>query len=150
MNFVSNYFNWLQKNNPKNIVESYPEIDEQKETSVPGVYIVGDLTGIPLLKLAADGGAKIVKQLFSDQKTALEKEKDSNVYDLVIVGAGPAGISAAIECKKKNINYIILESNRILNTIENFPKEKPITLKPDGVQLELPFGNERWIQGNSP
>ncbi len=150
MNFVSNYFNWLQKNNPKNIVESYPEIDEQKETSVPGVYIVGDLTGIPLLKLAADGGAKIAKQLFSDQKTALEKEKNADVYDLVIVGAGPAGISAAIECKKKNINYIILESNCILNTIENFPKEKPITLKPDGVQLELPFGNERWIQGNSP
>ena len=139
MNVVSKYFNWLQKNNPRNTVESYPEIDEQKETSVPGVYIVGDLTGIPLLKLAADGGAKIVKQLFSDQKKTLEREKDSDVYDLVIVGAGPAGISAAIKCKKKNINYIILESNRILNTIENFPKEKPITLKPDGVQLELPL-----------
>ena len=77
MNFVSKYFNWLQKNNPRNIVESYPEIDEHKETSVPGVYIVGDLTGIPLLKLAADGGAKIVKQLFSDQNTALEKDKNS-------------------------------------------------------------------------
>ena len=116
-----------------------PKLDEQKETSVPGVYIVGDLTGIPLLKLASDGGAKIVKQLFSDQKTALKKEKNSDVNDLVIVGAGPAGISTAIECKKKGINYIVLESNRILNTIENFPKEKPITLKPDGVQLELPL-----------
>ncbi|MDV5165336.1 MAG: NAD(P)-binding domain-containing protein [Candidatus Scalindua sp.] len=139
MNFVSNYFNWLQKGNPRNIVESYPEIDEHNETSVPGVYIVGDLTGIPLLKLAADGGAKIVKQLFTNQETASEKEKNSNVYDLIIVGAGPAGISAAIECKKKNINYIILESNRILNTIENFPKEKPITLKPDRVKLALPL-----------
>ena len=139
MNFVSKYFNWLQKDNPRNIVESYPEIDEQKETSVQGVYIVGDLTGIPLLRLAADGGAKIVKQLFSDQKATSEKEKSTDVYDLIIVGAGPAGISAAIECKKKNINYIILESNRILNTIENFPKEKPITLKPDRVQLELPL-----------
>ncbi|MBT3413326.1 MAG: NAD(P)-binding domain-containing protein [Candidatus Jacksonbacteria bacterium] len=139
MNFVSKYFNWLQKDNPRNIVESYPEIDEQKETSVQGVYIVGDLTGIPLLRLAADGGTKIVKQLFSDQKATSEKEKSTDVYDLIIVGAGPAGISAAIECKKKNINYIILESNRILNTIENFPKEKPITLKPDRVQLELPL-----------
>ena len=139
MNVISKYFNWLQKNNPRNIVERYPEIDEQKETSVQGVYIVGDLTGIPLLRLAADGGTKIVKQLFSDQKATSEKEKSTDVYDLIIVGAGPAGISAAIECKKKNINYIILESNRILNTIENFPKEKPITLKPDRVQLELPL-----------
>jgi len=139
MNFVSKYFNWLQKDNPRNIVESYPEIGEQKETSVQGVYIVGDLTGIPLLRLAADGGTKIVKQLFSDQKATSEKEKSTDVYDLIIVGAGPAGVSAAIECKKKNINYIILESNRILNTIENFPKEKPITLKPDGVKLELPL-----------
>jgi len=139
MNFVYKYFNWLQKNNPKNNVERYPEIDELKETSVSGVFIVGDLTGIPLLKLAADGGAKIVKQLFSDQKAAIEHEKHTNVYDLIIVGAGPAGISAAIECKKKNLNYTILESNRILNTIENFPKGKPITLKPEGVPLELPL-----------
>ncbi|GAX61793.1 thioredoxin reductase [Candidatus Scalindua japonica] len=139
MNFVSNYFNWLQKNNPENSVESYPEIDEQNETSLPGVYIVGDLTGIPMLKLAADGGSKIVKRLFSGQKTTSEKANNSDIYDLVIVGAGPAGISAAIECKKRNINYIILESSRILNTIENFPKEKPITLKPDRVRLEVPL-----------
>ena len=137
MNIVTNYFNWLQKDNPVEVVESYPEINEQNETSVPGVYIVGDLTGIPLLRLAADGGVKIVEQLFPDKKTTPEREKEPNIYDIAIIGAGPAGISAAIECKKKGLNYIVLESSRIFNTIENFPKEKPITLKPEEGQLSV-------------
>ncbi|NNG27738.1 MAG: hypothetical protein HKM87_09445, partial [Ignavibacteriaceae bacterium] len=48
---ISKYINWLQKDAPVGEVERYPEINENGETSVKGIYIVGDLTGIPLLKL---------------------------------------------------------------------------------------------------
>ena len=131
MNIITKYFNWLQKDNPVGVFERYPEINEKKETSLSGVYVVGDLTGIPLLKLANNGGAQIIGQLFPEQKPIEENKKGPDVYDLAIVGAGPAGISAAIECKKRGIRYIVLESSRILNTIENFPKGKPIVLKPE-------------------
>ena len=68
MNIISKYFQWLQKDVPVGEVERYPEIDEYGESSVKGIYIVGDLTGIPLLKLAAESGSKIIKQFSEDEE----------------------------------------------------------------------------------
>lgn len=44
-------------------------------------------------------------------------------YDIVIVGAGPAGLSAAIEAKRKNLSVLVLEKGSIVNSIRNFPSE---------------------------
>jgi thioredoxin reductase (NADPH) len=43
------------------------------------------------------------------------------MIDLIIIGAGPAGISAAYEAQKNNLNYLVLEKNLIGNTIYNYP-----------------------------
>jgi NosR/NirI family nitrous oxide reductase transcriptional regulator len=58
-------------------------------------------------------------------------KKDSSIFDVVIVGAGPAGIAAGIEAEKHQLNFIILESAQKFNTIINFPKGKPIYAEPD-------------------
>ena len=99
MNIFKKYFNWLQKDVPVGEVERYPEIDENGESSVKGIYIIGDLTGIPLLKLAADSGSKIIKQFSEDRvfKKLRENNNDDSVYDLIIIGSGPAGVSAGAE-----------------------------------------------------
>ena len=68
MKFLKTYFNWLQKDVPTGGVEKYPEIDTNGETSVKGIFIIGDLTGIPLLKLAAESGKKIINYLESNLK----------------------------------------------------------------------------------
>ncbi|GAB4288974.1 MAG: hypothetical protein Kow0098_06620 [Ignavibacteriaceae bacterium] len=129
---VKKYFDWLQKDNPVGEVERYPEIDENGETSVKGIFIAGDLTGIPLLKLAAESGKKIVDKLAEriDFAKLREASNDTDLYDIIIVGAGPAGISAGFEAKKKNLRFIILESAQKFNTIVNFPKGKPIFAEP--------------------
>jgi len=128
VNIISNYFNWLQKDTPSEVVEKYPEINNKGETSVKGIFITGDLTGIPLLKFASESGKEIIDQ-FSENIEFLKQKnanRDDNIYDIIIVGAGPAGISAGIEASKKNFHYTILESTQKFNTIENFPKGKPI------------------------
>ena len=132
MNILSKYFNWLQKDVPVNEVERYPKINENGETTVPGIFVTGDLTGIPLLKLAAENGQKVVRHITSADE--FKKLKSSNtksgIYDIIIVGAGPAGISAGLEAQKQNINFKILESSQKYNTIINFPKGKPIYAEP--------------------
>ena len=135
---LKKYFNWLQKDVPMGEVERYPEIDNNGETSVKGVFIIGDLTGIPLLKLAAESGKKIIDQFEDDQ--AFQKQRanknEQDILDVLIVGAGPAGIAAGIEASKRNYNYKILESAKIFNTIINFPKAKPIIAAPDDYEQQ--------------
>jgi len=132
MKMLKKYFNWLQKDNPAGEVEKYPEIDKYGETSVKGVFIIGDLTGIPLLRLASETGKKIIDQFKNDKE--FEKlrsiNKDKDIFDFVIIGAGPAGIAAGIEASKNKFNYKILESAQKFNTIINFPKGKPIFAEP--------------------
>ena len=132
MNIISKYFNWLQKDVPVGEVERYPKIDENSETTVKGIFVTGDLTGIPLLKLAAENGLKVVQHILNTDE--FKKLKSSNtkndIYEIIIVGAGPAGISAGLEAQKHNINFKILESSQKYNTIINFPKGKPIYDEP--------------------
>ncbi|MGB5287854.1 MAG: NAD(P)-binding domain-containing protein [Ignavibacteriaceae bacterium] len=132
MNILSKYFNWLQKDVPVGEVERYPKINDNWETTIKGIYVAGDLTGIPLLKLAAENGQKVVRHILNNDE--FKKLKSSNsqndIYDVIIVGAGPAGISAGLEAQKQNINSKILESSQKYNTIINFPKGKPIYAEP--------------------
>jgi len=133
MGIISSYFSWLQKGNQTGEVERYPEVNSNGETSVKGIYIIGDLTGIPLLKLAAENGKKIIDFLITDSE--FQKQSNSNsdneIYDIIIVGAGPAGIAAGLEASKNKLKFKILESTQKFNTIVNFPKGKPIIAAPD-------------------
>lgn len=133
MSLVKKYLNWLQKGVPTGEVEKYPEIDLNGETSVKGVFIIGDLTGIPLLKLASESGKKIIDYFESNDEFKIQRinNSDKDILDLIIVGAGPAGIAAGIEASKKNYSFKILEAAKIFNTIYNFPNAKPIIAAPD-------------------
>lgn len=138
MSLISRYFNWLQKDNPAGEVERYPEINQNGETSLKGVFIIGDLTGIPLLKLAAESGKKIIDLFAADEEFQKSRKHKSSadIFDLIIVGAGPAGIAAGIEASKRNYNFKILESAKKFNTIINFPKSKPIIAAPDDYEQQ--------------
>ena len=129
---ISKYFNWLQKDVPAGKVEKYPQIDENGQTSVKGIFITGDLTGIPLLKLAAESGKKTIDYFMTDPefKKLRESNKNEDVFDLIIVGAGISGVSAGLEAQKNNLNFKILESAQKYNTVINFPKGKPIYAEP--------------------
>ena len=103
------YFGWLQKDVPVGDVDQYPEINENGETSVPGIYVIGDLTGIPLLKLAAESGARKIQDFQKDGKfQKLRTNKKTEVLDFVVIGAGPAGISAGLEALKHQYHFKIL------------------------------------------
>lgn len=149
MGYVSSYFNWLQKDCPTGDVERYPQLDNKGESSLKGCYIVGDLTGIPLLKMAADSGSKMVRQFCYEDQFSQKTGKNPEIFDILIIGAGPAGISAAIECHKRKLNYKVIESGNIFNTIENFPKGKPILCHPDDYdttsELELKDGTKESL-----
>jgi len=125
------YARWLHTRWPSGTVESLPEIRADGGTAVPGLYIVGDLTGIPLLKFALDTGARAVRTILAGPGFARERAgKAEGVRDLVIVGAGVAGMAAAVEAGRAGLDLIVFEAKRRFQTVADFPNGKPIYTYP--------------------
>src|SRR5262245_906897 len=120
---------WLHTGWPAGTVEKLPEVNEDGTTRVPGVRVVGDLTGIPLLKFSADTGARAIQALAREDD--FQKRRGSaGLVDVAIIGAGVSGIAAAMEAKKQGLSYVVFEAAQEFNTIVNFPKAKPIYTYP--------------------
>ncbi len=129
MNPFKAYTHWLHTRWPAGTVEKLPIVNEDGSTNVPGLYITGDLTGVPLLKFSADSGAKAVRRLV-EKNEYKKREPSSGVLDLAIVGGGVSGFSAALEAKKHGLRFKVFEAAEPFSTIVNFPKAKPIYTYP--------------------
>jgi thioredoxin reductase/ferredoxin len=132
------YTHWLHTRWPAGTVEKLPVVEPDGSTAVPGLYVVGDLCGIPLLKFSADTGAKAVRTIHADVEFQRQRAgKPSAVRDLVILGGGVSGMAAALEAKKLRYDFVLLEAAEPFSTIANFPKGKPIYTYP---QAMVPAG----------
>jgi NosR/NirI family transcriptional regulator, nitrous oxide reductase regulator len=130
---LARYVRWLHTGWPAGTVEKLPEVNEDGTTRVPGVRVVGDLTGVPLLKFSADTGARAVQAIVREDD--FQKRKGAaGVVDVAIVGAGVSGIAAAIEAKAAGLSYVVFEASQEFNTIVNFPKAKPIYTYPTDME----------------
>ncbi len=96
-----------------------PHINPNFETNVPGIFIAGELGGMGLIKNAVKQGSEAVENIV---KTL--KKDGSATYDLIVVGAGPAGISATLAAKKYNLKTLVLEQDTLGGTVFTFPRAK--------------------------
>lgn len=127
--WLNSYVKWLHTGWPAGKVEKLPDVREDGTTAVPGLRVVGDLTGIPLLKFAADTGVKAIRAILAEPGFQ-RGSGDADVLDVAIVGGGVSGIAAAIEAKKAGLKFEIYEATQPFSTIVNFPKGKPIFTYP--------------------
>lgn len=97
-------------------------------TNVPGCYLIGDLSGTPLIKNAANEGADVIKRIAEELKNSPSEAQAG--FDVAIIGIGPAGLSAAILAKQYNLSYIGIEQGKALSTIDAYPKGKDVFFKP--------------------
>jgi putative YpdA family bacillithiol system oxidoreductase len=106
-----------------------PYYDDNYQTNVEGMYVVGELGGIGLIRNAVNQSLKAVEHL------SLRKQTPTNDFDAVIVGAGPAGLSAALSLHAKKLRYLVLEQDSIGGTIFHYPRQKLVLTSP----VELPL-----------
>lgn len=107
-----------------------PHINEEFETNVEGIYIAGELGGMGLIKNGVEQGQEAVNYMV---KKGIPRQKD--IYDLFIVGAGPAGISAALQSKKQGLNFKIVDQDTLGGTVYTFPRSKIVMTSP----MDLPL-----------
>ncbi len=107
-----------------------PHVNQNFETNVTGIYIAGELGGMGLIKNSVEQGKQAVENIVK----SLEK-KHTATYDLIIIGAGPAGISASLTAKKHNLKAMILEQDTLGGTVFTFPRSKIVMTSP----MDLPL-----------
>ncbi|MBZ5496743.1 MAG: NAD(P)-binding domain-containing protein [Acidobacteriia bacterium] len=119
-----------------------PLVNENFETNVSGVYIVGELGGMGMIKTAINEGKLVidhVRQRLAEEKQAAPAPpaaSDGNaVYDVLIVGSGPAGLSASLTAHQHGLQYLTLEQGEIASTIRQYPRHKFLMAEP--IQMPL-------------
>lgn len=108
-----------------------PHVRATFETDVAGIYIAGELGGMGLIRNAVTQG----KQAIDNLARRAASSKDASVYDVAIIGAGPAGVSATLEATKLGLRYITLEQDDIGGTVRSYPRQKIVMTQP----MELPL-----------
>ncbi len=98
---------------------------------MPGVFIAGELGGMGSIRKAAEQGRQAMEAIAAHGKTA-----GAETLDVVIVGAGPAGLSAGLTAIEKGLRYRILEQEGSLGgSIFHYPRQKVAMTAP--VKLAL-------------
>jgi len=115
-----------------------PHVSQNFETNVPGIFIAGELGGMGLIKNAVEQGRQAVENIVK----TFNKNHQAN-YDLIIIGAGPAGISGALTAKKNGLKFLLLEQDTLGGTVFTFPRKKIVMTSP----MDLPlFGKIKLFE----
>lgn len=107
-----------------------PVLTPEFETSVPGVYIAGELGGMGLIRNALMQGRQAVEAIH-----AKAGKRPGTALDLVIVGAGPAGFGAAITAKSLGMKFVLIEQESLGGCVFQYPRGKLVMTSP----AELPL-----------
>ncbi|MBP6825823.1 MAG: NAD(P)-binding domain-containing protein [Saprospiraceae bacterium] len=107
-----------------------PHVNQHFESNVPGIYIAGELGGMGLIKNSVEQGQGAVENIIH-----AGIHKNASTYDLIIVGAGPAGISASLTAKKYGLNFLTLDQDTLGGTVFSFPRSKIVMTAPMNLPL---------------
>ena len=111
-----------------------PQVDEWHETDTPGLFLAGEVGGLALVRNAMSQGRRVVDRIAErhDAPTAA----DDPVVDVLIVGAGPAGLAAALACAERGLRHRVLEQEADLGgSLLHYPRRKMVLLQP----IDLPL-----------
>ena len=115
-----------------------PHVSPEFETNIPGIFIAGELGGMGLIKNAVEQGKQAVDYITNKLKSSHKAQ-----YDIIIVGAGPAGIAATLTAVRNGLKYLTLEQDSLGGTVFNFPRAKVIMTS----TLDLPlYGKVKFFE----
>jgi putative YpdA family bacillithiol system oxidoreductase len=106
-----------------------PHLTPEHETDIPNLFVIGELGGLALIKNAVNQGRDCIDTIASRQ-TSQRRGTQSDVFDVLIVGAGPAGISASLRAIERNLNYVTLEQEEIGGAVSKYPRQKLVMTSP--------------------
>ena len=117
-----------------------PHVNRNFETNMKGIYIAGELGGMGLIKNSVEQGQQAMESIVEANRSSKDK-----VFDVLIIGAGPAGISASLAARKHGLSCITLEQDSLGGTVYNFPRSKIVMTSP----MDLPLYGKAKLYNTS-
>jgi thioredoxin reductase/Pyruvate/2-oxoacid:ferredoxin oxidoreductase delta subunit len=123
-----------------------PQLDGNFQANVPGVYVVGELGGRGLIKNAVNEGKIAIESVTRELPPGAPRADGlEHALDVVIVGSGPAGLSAGLEAHRVGLAYVVLEQGSLADTVRRYPRHKLLFAEP----LKVPLYGDLWVSDAS-
>jgi thioredoxin reductase/NAD-dependent dihydropyrimidine dehydrogenase PreA subunit len=100
------------------------------QTNVPGLYVVGELGGMGLIYNAMTQGMQCLKAI-----TSKAPARVAGVHQLIIVGAGPAGLACGLAALEAKLDFAVVDQESIGGTVLQYPRHKIVMTRP----VDLPL-----------
>lgn len=100
----------------------------------PGVFLAGEVTGFALIRTAVEHGQLVAREV-ARKLQSLPRSNDEELLDLVIVGAGPAGLTCALEARSRGLRFAVIEQDSLGGTIAHYPRRKLVMTQPVALPL---------------
>lgn len=110
-----------------------PVLTEDLETSLPGVYIAGELGGVSLIRNAIEQGVRAVEAIA--RRSRSRPGARPVPVDVLIVGAGPAGIAATLKATECKLTYAAIDQDDVGGTVRKYPRRKLTMTQPVSLPL---------------
>jgi len=109
--------------------DDIPRLSAVQETCVPGLFLAGEITGIALIRNAVEQGTRAVAEI-AGRTVATRSPTPDGAIDLAIVGAGPAGLAAALKAAECGLDHVLLDQEEGGGAIRHYPRQKLVMTQP--------------------
>ncbi len=113
--------------------DDIPLLDDYNQTNVPGLWIAGELSGFALINNAVNQGCRVIERI-AETAGPRSGTPDPDLLDVVVVGAGPAGMSAGLRALELGLSCVVLDQQGAGGTILQYPRRKLVMVQP----VEIP------------
>jgi thioredoxin reductase/ferredoxin len=119
-----------------------PQVDEWNETDTPGLFLAGEVRGLALVRNAVAQGQRVVERIAARRPAAAPP---AGAVEVLIIGAGPAGLSAALACSERGLSHRVLEQEPDLGgSLLHYPRRKMVLLQPVDLPLHGRIDREEY------
>jgi thioredoxin reductase len=112
-----------------------PILSEKLESSIPGVFIAGELGGMALIRHAINQGVRAIDEIARRLQDNRSQPETPKVVDVLIVGSGPAGIAATLRAQQFGLSFITIDRNGLGGAVRKYPHNKVTMTQPVDVPL---------------
>ncbi len=119
-----------------------PDTDLEGRTNVAGLYLVGEAAGAALIKVASNAGVAAATSAIAELEGAASPP---GVHDVIIAGAGPAGLAASLVCLEAGIDFLTFDKAAFAKTIHEYPREKVVMAEP----AHIPKIGSLWLENTT-